>query len=218
MTLTVRFALIVLSTGAWVALAVIGRGGPAEFFSHTPLIALTCVAGVLVVGSLFAGGNLSPGVQEDRDNRWVIAAFVLVGVLDGFLPAWADRNEFWIIDGETIRWIGVVLFAAGGALRIWPVYVLGNRFSGLVAIQPDHTLETRDVYGFIRNPSYLGLLVMTLGWGLAFRTGIGVVLTVLLIPPLIARMDAEEALLSARFGKEYEAYRARTSRLIPWIW
>jgi protein-S-isoprenylcysteine O-methyltransferase Ste14 len=218
MTLAARVALIVVSTGAWFSLAVIGRGGAAGFFSHAPLTALALVLGVLAVCSFFAGGNLSSGVQEDRDNRWVIAAFVLVGVLDGFLPAWADRNEFWIIDGETIRWIGVVLFAAGGALRIWPVHVLGHRFSGLVAIQPDHTLETRGVYCFIRNPSYLGLLVMTLGWGLAFRTGIGIVLTVLLIPPLIARMDAEEALLSARFGKEYDAYRARTSRLIPWVW
>lgn len=218
MTLTARLVLIVISTGAWFSLAVLGRGGVAEFFSHAPLIALTCVLGVMVGVSLFAGGNLSSGVEEDRDNRWVIAAFVLVGVLDAYLPAWADRNEFWIIDGETIRWIGVVLFALGGALRIWPVYVLGNRFSGLVAIQPDHTLETGGIYHFIRNPSYLGLLVMTLGWGLTFRTGIGVVLTVLLIPPLIARMDAEEALLSARFGKEYEAYRAATSRLIPWFW
>jgi protein-S-isoprenylcysteine O-methyltransferase Ste14 len=217
-TLAARLAMIVFSTGAWLSLAVIGRGGSAQFFSHAPLIAMTFVLGVLVIGSFFAGGNLSSGVQEDRDNRWVIAAFVLVGVLDGFLPAWADRNDFWIIDGETIRWIGVVLFAAGGALRIWPVHVLGHRFSGLVAIQPDHTLETQGIYGFIRNPSYLGLLVMTLGWGLTFRTGIGVVLTVLLIPPLIARMDAEEALLSARFGKEYDAYRARTSRLIPGLW
>jgi protein-S-isoprenylcysteine O-methyltransferase Ste14 len=218
MTLTARLALIVFSTGAWFSLAVIGRGGTEEFFSRAPLIALTCVLAGLTAGSLFAGGNLSPGIEEDRENRWVIAAFVLVGVLDGFLPAWADRNEFWIIDGEAIRWLGVVLFAAGGTLRIWPVYVLGRRFSGLVAIQPDHTLETRGIYCFIRNPSYLGLLVMTLGWGLAFRTGIGIVLTVLLVPPLIARMDAEEALLSARFGKEYDAYRSRTSRLIPRIW
>jgi protein-S-isoprenylcysteine O-methyltransferase Ste14 len=216
--LTARLALIVFSTGAWFSLAVIGRGGAAEFFSHPALVALTAVLGMLMVGSMFAGGNLSSGVQEDRDNRWVIAAFVLVGVLDGFMPAWADRNDFWIIDHETIRWIGVVLFAVGGALRIWPVFVLGHRFSGLVAIQPDHTLETAGIYCFIRNPSYLGLLVMTLGWGLAFRTGMGIVLTVLLVPPLIARMDAEEALLSARFGKEYDAYRTRTSRLIPWLW
>jgi hypothetical protein len=45
-----------------------------------------------------------------------------------------DRIDFWTIDGNTIRWLRVVLFAVGGALRLWPVYVLGNRFSGLVTI------------------------------------------------------------------------------------
>jgi protein-S-isoprenylcysteine O-methyltransferase Ste14 len=217
-TLTVRLALIFVGTGAYLGLAIFGRGGLAAFFSHGALIALTGVLCVMAVASLFAGGNLSSGVREDRGNRWVIAAFALIGLLDAYLPAWADRNDFWIIDGETIRWVGVVLFAAGGTLRLWPVYVLGQRFSGLVAIQPDHSLVTSGIYRFIRNPSYLGMIVTTLGWGLAFRSGIGVVLTMLLIPPLIARMDAEEALLKAWFGDEYEAYRARTARLIPWLY
>jgi protein-S-isoprenylcysteine O-methyltransferase Ste14 len=45
-----------------------------------------------------------------------------------------------------------------------------------------------------------------------------VTLTVLTIPPILARIRAEERLLSAHFGAEYEAYRARTSRLIPGIY
>jgi protein-S-isoprenylcysteine O-methyltransferase Ste14 len=57
---------------------------------------------------------------------------------------------------------------AGGVLRIWPVFVLGRRFSGLVAIQPEHTLATSGVYGNIRHPSYLGLLINSLGRALAF--------------------------------------------------
>ena len=60
------------------------------------------------------------------------AAFGVIGLLDAYLPAYTDRKEFWTLDGDAIRWLGVVLFAAGGALRIWPVLV----FSGLVAIQP----------------------------------------------------------------------------------
>jgi protein-S-isoprenylcysteine O-methyltransferase Ste14 len=36
--------------------------------------------------------------------------------------------------------------------------------------------------------------------------------------PLLARIDAEERLLRSQFGAEYEAYRARTSRLIPGIY
>jgi protein-S-isoprenylcysteine O-methyltransferase Ste14 len=117
-----------------------------------------------------------------------------------------------------VRWLGVVLFAAGGALRLWPVYVLGDRFSGLVAIQPGHTLVTTGIYSMIRNPSYLGLLVSSLGGGLAFRARSGVLLAALLIPPLVARMHAEERLLTAQFGDAYRAYCAHTARLIPGLY
>jgi protein-S-isoprenylcysteine O-methyltransferase Ste14 len=109
----------------------------------------------------------------------------------------------------------VVLLAVGGTLRLAPVYVLGRRFSGLVAIQPGHRLVTTGLYAKIRHPSYLGLLVTSLGWGLAFRSGVGVLLAVVTLVPLLARIRAEEALLLSEFGAEYEAYRARTARLIP---
>jgi protein-S-isoprenylcysteine O-methyltransferase Ste14 len=117
-----------------------------------------------------------------------------------------------------VRWLGVALYAVGGALRLWPVYVLGNRFSGLVAIQPGHTLVTAGIYGVIRHPSYLGLFVNALGWGLAFRSGVGVLLALATLVPLVGRIVAEERLLQTQFGREYDAYRARTSRLIPGVW
>jgi protein-S-isoprenylcysteine O-methyltransferase Ste14 len=62
------------------------------------------------------------------------------------------------------------------------------------------------------------LLVNSLGWGLAFRSGVGVLLTALSIPPLLARIRAEEMLLRTQFGADYDAYRARTSRLIPGLY
>src|SRR5215207_4164486 len=80
--------------------------------------------------ALFSGGNLSPGEREDRGNRWVIIAFALIGLMSAYLPAYTERKGFWIVDGDAIRWLGVVLFAEGGALRLWPVFVLGRRFSG----------------------------------------------------------------------------------------
>ena len=218
MTSAVRWTLIVAATAAYFAVAVIGRGGLAAFFSHPPLTALAIVFFAVSGVALFAGGNVSPGVREDRDNRWVLAAFGVLGLLDAYLPAYTDRIDFWTIDGDTIRWLGVVLFAAGGALRLWPVFVLGNRFSGLVAIQPGHTLVTNGVYGLIRHPSYLGLFVNSLGWGLAFRSGLGVLLSLLTMLPLLARIRAEERLLRSQFGDEYETYCARTSRLIPGIY
>jgi protein-S-isoprenylcysteine O-methyltransferase Ste14 len=213
-----RLALIVVGTTAYFSLAVLGWGGPAAFFSHPALIALAVAVFVMAGASFFAGGNLSPGVREDRGNRWVLIAFSLLGLLDAYLPAYTDRKELWTIDGDATRWVGVALFVAGGALRLWPVFVLGDRFSGLVAIQPGHTLVTNGVYGVIRHPSYLGLLVNSLGWGLAFRSGVGVLLTALMIPPLLARIRAEERMLRTQFGDEYDAYCARTSRLVPGLY
>jgi protein-S-isoprenylcysteine O-methyltransferase Ste14 len=219
MTPTPKVAFIaIVGSLAYLGLAILGWGGFAAFFSHPALIALAIVGFVLAGVALFSGGNLSPGEREDRGNRWVLAAFGVIGILLAYLPAYTDRTEVWTLDGDAIRWLGVGLFAAGGALRIWPVFVLGRRFSGLVAIQSGHTLVTSGVYSVIRHPSYLGLLVNSLGWALAFRSGVGVLLTALTIPPLIARIHAEERLLRTQFGDAYDAYRSRTSRLLPGIY
>ena len=219
MTVTLKMATFTLvGTLAYLGLAVLGWGGLSAFFSHPALIALTVMTFLLSGAALFSGGNLSPGIREDRSNRWVIGAFALIGLLAGYLPAYTDRIGFWTLDGDAIRWLGVVLFAVGGALRIWPVFVLGYRFSGLVAIQSGHSLVTSGVYGVIRHPSYLGLLVNSLGWALAFRSVIGILLTAFTIPPLLARIRAEETLLKSQFGDQYEIYRSHTSRLIPWFY
>jgi protein-S-isoprenylcysteine O-methyltransferase Ste14 len=213
-----RIASVIAGTLAYLGLAILGLGGFSPFFQHPALIALIVV--LLVVGfvSLFAGGNLNPGEREDRSNRWVLIPFFGIGLLAGYVPAYTDRVDFWTLDGESLRWVGVVLFAAGVTLRIWPVFVLGNRFSGLVAIQAGHTLVTTGIYRFVRNPSYLGLLTMMVGWSLAFRSLVGVLLAALLVPPLIARMHAEERLLREHFGAQYDAYCAHTWRLIPGVY
>jgi protein-S-isoprenylcysteine O-methyltransferase Ste14 len=208
----------VLTALVQFALAVVGWGGWQPFFAHRALIALAAVTVVLLIVAPFSSGNVSTGEKEDRSNRWVLAAFSLLALVNAYVPAYTDRKGIWILDGDTIRWVGIFLYAAGGALRLWPVFVLGSRFSGLVAIQPGHTLETHGIYEHIRNPSYLGLVLMMLGWGLAFRAGAGVLLTALMLAPLIARIRAEERLLRAHFGAEYENYCAHTWRLIPGVY
>jgi protein-S-isoprenylcysteine O-methyltransferase Ste14 len=215
---SLRLTLITLvSTLAYLGLAVLGWGGFSAFFSHPPLTGVAIVTLVLSGAALFSRGNLSAGVREDRGNRWIFGPLALIGVLSAFLPAYTDRLNVWTIDGGGIRWLGLTLFTIGGVLRLWPVFVLGRRFSGLVAIQPGHTLVTSGIYGSIRHPSYLGLLIGALGWGLAFRSLVGVLLVVLTVPVILARIRAEEALLHTQFGAEYDAYRARTARLIPGI-
>lgn len=218
MSFASRAALTLGGTAIYLALSIFAFGGWRAFFSHPPLIALVAVYVALAFAACFAGGNLSPGVREDRGNRWVISAVSIIGLAIAILPAWTDRIGFWTIDGDAVRWIGVALIAVGGALRLAPVFILGNRFSGLVAVQPGHTLVTGGLYRSIRHPSYLGLLTGALGWALAFRSIVGVLLALLLIPPILIRIASEERLLESEFGAEYDAYRAKTSRLIPGLY
>jgi protein-S-isoprenylcysteine O-methyltransferase Ste14 len=201
-----------------LGLAILGWGGFAAFFSHPPFAALAAVTLVMGAAALFTGANLSPGVREDRANRWVIPAIGLLAVFLTCLSAFTDRYNFLTIDGDAVRWTGFVLFVVGGCVRLWPVFVLGPRFSGLVAIQKNHTLVTTGIYRHIRNPSYLGLLVASLGWALTFRSVVGLFIAALLLIPLLARIRSEERLLAEQFGAEYESYRARTWRLFPGIY
>ncbi|SEP38256.1 Protein-S-isoprenylcysteine O-methyltransferase Ste14 [Rhodospirillales bacterium URHD0017] len=188
------------------------------FFANPARTALVIVTAAMAGVALFSSAKLSTGEREDRSNRWVIGALGVIGFLSARLPAYTDRKECWTIDGDVVRWIGVTLYAVGGALRLWPVFALGRRFSGLVAIQPGHTLVTDGIYRTIRNPSYVGLLVLSLGWALAFRSLAGVLLVVLMVPPLIARIRSEETLLRSQFGEAYAAYCSRTWRLFPGLY
>jgi protein-S-isoprenylcysteine O-methyltransferase Ste14 len=211
-------AVTVLSLAAYLGLAIAGAGGASRFFSYPQLIAMTLVTIALGFVALFSDGHIGSGVKEDRSNRWVIAVLGLLAVVDAYLPAYTDRIDFLTFGGDAVRSLGVLLYTAGGILRLAPVFVLGRRFSGLVAIQPEHRLVTSGLYGIIRHPSYLGLFVLVLGWGLAFRSGVGVIIAVLMLIVVLARIRAEERLLSETFGAEYDAYRARTWRLVPYVY
>ncbi len=210
--------LQVVSVAAMFALPIWGWGGWTAFFAHPALRGLAIVSLAMLGAAMFTSGNVSTGEREDRSNRWVLLVLILISLVDSYLPAYTDRRDLWTFGGDGLRWLGVAVFTVGCVVRLWPVFVLGNRFSGLVAIQPGHTLVTGGIYRSIRNPSYLGLLIATLGWALTFRSALGLVLTALLIPPLVARMNAEEKLLRSQFGAEYDAYCARTSRLLPGIY
>lgn len=200
------------------SLAAVGWGGFREFFAHSQFIALLVLTATMIGVSLATEVNVSSGIKEDSSNRWVVGALTILSFLLAFFPAWTDRVGFMVFGGGTLRWTGIALFTFGGALRLYPVFVLGRRFSGLVAIQEGHTLVTTGIYGRIRNPSYLGLLINMLGWALVFRSGVGIVICALTLLVLIARIRAEERMLQEHFGAEFERYRGRTKRLIPWVY
>ncbi len=114
--------------------------------------------------------------------------------------------------------MSVWLCSRSAVLRLAAVFALGRRFTGLVAIQQDHQLKTDGLYRHIRHPSYAGMLIYMAGYMLVFRCWLGLLLVACMLAILVARMNAEEALLESEFGQEYCSYRLRTWRLVPWVY
>lgn len=173
---------------------------------------------LLTLPVFFTAANFSRGKRDDTRSNWIFGPAILITIAISCLPAYTDRRDILTIDGDATRYLGLALLVVGGVLRVWPIFVLGNRFSGRVAIQEGHRLETTGFYRYIRHPSYLGVILGTAGWVLVFRSGIGLLLVLLFVLLLIFRIPAEEALLKSEFGDEYDSYRRRTWRLLPFIY
>ena len=184
-----------------------------------PARAATALTTVALAGATAGSGmSLGPGKREGAEGGRIFLAAILGTPLIAWVPPHMDRYNTWVIDGDAARWLGLALFVVGGLLRVWPIVVLGWRFSPFVAIQEGHELVTGGVYRVIRHPSYLGAVLGLAGWALVFRSIVGLALVVPTVWLVIVRIQAEEALLASEFGERYAAYRRRTWRLVPFVY
>jgi len=190
-----------------------------EFFRHPARLAVLAGFVAYTMGVTLSGtSGWSSGRREDRANRWIILPMLVLGFFWAWVPPFSDGRNWLVVDGDAMRYAGAAIFWLGTLLRVRAMQILRERFSALVAIQQGHSLVTTGLYGVIRHPAYLGGIWITLGWALAFRSLVGIGLTVALIWFLTIRIRAEEALLLSEFGEEYEEYRRRTWRLVPYLY
>jgi protein-S-isoprenylcysteine O-methyltransferase Ste14 len=161
---------------------------------------------------------MNPGKKEDRGNRWIFGPILVLSLGIAVLPAYLDGRNLWTTDEAITPYVGLALLMLGGMLRLAAVFVLGRRFTGLVAIQEGHRLQTGGLYRYVRHPSYAGMLLYMVGFVLVFRCWLGLLLVAGTLGVLMARMNAEEALLQNEFGEEYASYHRRTWRLMRWVY
>lgn len=114
------------------------------------------------------------------------------------------------------RIVGIVFLGGGTALALVAFSAFSkaqttfdhNNFDGIT------TLLTDGIYKTSRNPMYLALMMLLLGWGLWRGTILGAVLGALTFAALITRMQIvpEERALANQFGEQYESYTGQTRR------
>ena len=114
--------------------------------------------------------------------------------------------------------IGGPLLALGGVLLIWAFKSLGlRRAFGKEMFLPksESNLITNGIYAYTRNPLYLSVTVLFVGWFFVLRLTPLAFLTVLFLIHFVLVARWEEKELRERFGQEYEEYRSRVPLLIP---
>lgn len=170
---------------------------------------------VLVVRDLITG---RARLEHDRGTRGVVAltlaGSIFVGLaLRTWLPALdTPARAVFEVAGLVVVWLGL-------ALRVWAVVTLGRSFSTFVQVEAGQTVVTRGPYHWVRHPSYTGLLLIALGFGIGAGNWLSLVICA--VGPLIGllpRIAVEESELAGALGEQYRSYQRRTRRLVPGVW
>jgi protein-S-isoprenylcysteine O-methyltransferase Ste14 len=115
--------------------------------------------------------------------------------------------------------IGIILIIAGLVLRVLSVLTLRKYFTVTVQTIKDHQLIQSGVYKHLRNPSYTGLLLISVGVAFSLCNLIAIICSMFIFTIFLnVRIKVEEKVLREQFKKEFDEYCSKTYRLIPFIW
>src|ERR1700680_1726211 len=108
-------ALIIVSAATLLApiLPILAWGDIAGFFAHPARAGYVAASILGAIAGSFANVSLSGGCGEGRGKRWGLWLLGLISITMSFLPAYMDRRDIWTLDGDAVRYLGLVLYAAG---------------------------------------------------------------------------------------------------------
>lgn len=136
----------------------------------------------------------------------------------GFLLAGLLYDSPWFeghLAGVGLTAVGGVLAASGLALNLMGAQLFKKAGSSIMPTKPTSTIITTGVYGYSRNPLYLGMALVH--GGLAICGGSIAALATLVLSVLVIQtyvIAREERYLEAKFGDVYTDYKKRVRRWI----
>jgi protein-S-isoprenylcysteine O-methyltransferase Ste14 len=140
-----------------------------------------------------------------------LAIFAVIFISAGLGPAWGGGGR-----AVTLA-IGGLLAAAGGLLALRGLTDLRENLTPFPRPLAGGRLIDTGAYGLVRHPIYGGLVLGAAGWGLATASPAALAATVLLLGFFDLKSRREEAWLAEQYP-DYDAYRARTRRMLPWVY
>ena len=116
--------------------------------------------------------------------------------------------------------LALAVLSLGAAIYAWCVWDFATFGRGTPApIDAPKKLVVRGLYRHTRNPMYVGVLTVILGWAVFFRAP-NLVLYALVVGTCFHLFIVlyEERHLAGEFGSQYEAYCSQVARWLPRSW
>jgi protein-S-isoprenylcysteine O-methyltransferase Ste14 len=152
-------------------------------------------------------------VREQQLIQWInlpvfISAFIVPGLDRRF--GWSEINPLIIILTDAV--------ILGGYLIIFKVFRQNSYASRIIEVEQDQKVISTGMYGVVRHPMYLGVLIMYLPTPLALGSYWGLIPMAILPVALVLRILNEEKVLRENLAGYKEYCQKTRYRLIPYIW
>jgi protein-S-isoprenylcysteine O-methyltransferase Ste14 len=149
-----------------------------------------------------------------RGEGWFAAQIVLFALI-AYGAEWGGAWAGWL-RGATVG-AGVALAACGALLAFRGLVDLGRNLTPFPAPLRHAHLVDCGAYSLVRHPIYGGLIIGATGWGLGFASPLALAGAVLLAGFFDLKSRREEVWLAERYP-DYPSYRARTRKMLPWVY
>jgi protein-S-isoprenylcysteine O-methyltransferase Ste14 len=144
----------------------------------------------------------------------LLFTLLVPGTVAVWIPlAWSRR---WETTPSSLL-LALPVFLAGATLYAWTTFNFARIGRGTPApIDAPRKLIVRGPHRYVRNPMYLGVLTVILGWAVAYRALplVEYAAAVALVFHLVVLL-VEESALRRQFGEEYAAYCRAVRRWLP---
>lgn len=117
-----------------------------------------------------------------------------------------------------LRFLGLVLVGFGLVVGALGIAALGRNTRVHPIPAKGCELRTTGIYGHVRHPMYLAVMLSAVGLTLAGGRLLALLATVALPAVLTVKARFEEDLLCEKFGWEYAAYCAKVPAILPRPW
>ena len=150
--------------------------------------------------------------------RLTVLALLIVLYKSGVLKL--NRSQLALLAhtaSPAVSLLGGACAVLGIGLAIWARVYLGRNWGMPQSVKENPELVTTGPYAYIRHPIYTGMLLALFGSALA-NNPLWFIVAVAAAVYFVYSARREEVLMARTFPDTYPAYRARTKRLIPFVY